>query len=415
MSTPAPHLYTLDNGIRVVVEPMPGAQSLVVTFRFTFGAQDDPDDRLGITRIAEDVLFKGTPHRDAHAIFDAFDSLGIRRSSSTSIEHTSFFAQLLPDKLQPTLELYSELFRSASFPQDQVEVAKTITIEELKRLEDNPAQQAIYMAYQAGLGSPMGRIPLGEPDTVSVISPAGVRRHWDAFCKPSNLLIGVAGGLATEEIVEAINSTFGDWAGEPQEPPSPHVISVVDRSEHHQKASEQAHICMLSCGVPRGHDLYYAGQLAIAILSGGGSSRLFTEVREKRGLAYSVAAFYQARRGGGLLSVYAGTTAERAQETLDVCQAEIDRLAQDATEEELTRAKTVLKGRLFTTGDLPEGRAGGIIEDLFLEGRARTIDEIATSIDAVTLDQIPQYFEAFPTSPNTLLVLGPQSLTKNQA
>ena len=168
---------------------------------------------------------------------------------------------------------------------------------------------------------------------------------------------------------------------------------------------------LLSCGVPRGHDLYYAGQLVIAILSGGGSSRLFTEVREKRGLAYSVSAFYQAYRGGGsngCLCRVQLLTARR--ETLDVCQSELARLRRDVTAEELIRAKTVLKGRLFTIGDLPEGRAGGIIEDLFLEGRVRTIDEISVGIDAVTLDQIPQYIETFPPTPNTLLVLGPRPL-----
>ncbi len=409
-----PQIYTLDNGIRAVVEPMPGAQSLVVSFRFTFGAKDDPNDRLGITRIAEDVLFKGTPRHDARAIFDTFDGLGIRRSSSTSVEHTSFLAQVLPDKFKSALELYAELFRSASFPSDQVEIAKTITLEELKRMEDNPIQQAMYMTYKAGLGSPMGRIPLGEPDTVSAITPAGVRRHWDAHCRPAHLLIGVAGGLDAERVIETVGDVFGGWTGESADREEVHPISVADRSVHREKPSEQAHICALSCGVPRGHDLYYAGQLAIAILSGGGSSRLFTEVREKRGLAYSVSAFYQAYRGGGLMAVYAGTTADRAQETLDVCQSELARLRRDVTAEELIRAKTVLKGRLFTIGDLPEGRAGGIIEDLFLEGRVRTIDEIAAGIDAVTLDQIPQYIETFPPRPGTLLVLGPRPLENKE-
>ena len=168
---------------------------------------------MGITRIAEDVLFKGTPRHDARAIFDAFDGLGVRRSSSTSVEYTSFLAQILPDKFKSALELYAELFRSASFPSDQVEVAKTITLEELKRIEDNPIQQAMYMAYKAGLGSPMGRIPLGEPDTVSAITPAGVRRHWDAHCRPGHLLIGVAGGLDAETVIETVGDVFGRWAG----------------------------------------------------------------------------------------------------------------------------------------------------------------------------------------------------------
>jgi len=413
MSTPAPEIRTLDNGIRIVIESMPGAQSIVMGMRFCFGAKDEPEDRLGITRIAEDVLFKGTPNRDARAIFDAFDNLGIRRSSTTAVEHTSFQAQMLPINFKPALELYSEFFRSASFPEQQVEIAKAITYEELKRLEDDPLQQVLYLTYQIGLGSPMGRMPLGEAETVAAITPAEVRRHWDTYCAPQNLLMSVAGGLSADAIYEAINDVFGDWHGDAPESPPNHVITIANRNEHRQKQSEQAHIGLLYGGTPRGHELYYPAQLAIAILSGGGSSRLFTEVREKRGLAYSVAAFYRARRHGGLVALYAGTTADRAQETLDVCQNEITRLGEDITEEELTRAKTVLKGRLFTTGDLPEGRASGILEDLFLENRARSIDEIATSVDAVTIDQIKQYLEAFPPTPSTLVVLGPNALKKS--
>ena len=413
MSGSTPEIHTLDNGIRVVLEPMPGAQSLVVVFCFAFGAKDDPGDRLGISRIAEDVLFKGTPDRDARAIFDDFDGLGIRRSASTSVECTSFVAQVLPDKVRPALKLYADLFCSASFPDDEVEIAKIITLEELKRLEDNPSQQALYMAYKAGLGVPMGRTPMGEPDAVSAIAPADVRRHWAKHCKPSNLLIGVAGGFRSEPLIEAIRDVFSGWAGAPSDQRAPHPISVANRNVHQSKPSEQAHICLLARSVPKGHDLYYAGQLAIAILSAGGSSRLFTEVREKRGLAYSVSAFYQAYRGGGLMAVYAGTTADRAQETLDVCQSELARLGKDATAEELARAKTVLKGHLFTLGDLPEGRAAGLIEGFFLEGRVRTIDELAARIDAVTLDQIPQYLDAFPPMPGTVLILGPRPLGQN--
>ena len=410
MATPAPEIRTLENGISVVVEPMPGAQSIVVGMRFGSGAKDDPQDRLGITRIAEDVLFKGTPSHDAHAIFNAFDNLGIRRSATTAVEHTTFQAQMLPANFKPALELYAEFFRSASFPDEQVEIAKTITLEELKRLEDDPLQQVLYLTYQAGLGSPLGRLPLGEPETVSVITPAGVRQHWDDHCTPQNLQISVAGGLSAESIFSTIEAVFGSWEGEVAPTTPSHPVTIANRSDHHKKSSEQAHIGLLYSGPPRGHDLYYPAQLAIGILSGGGSSRLFTEVREKRGLAYSVTAFYRARRHGGLVTLYAGTTADRAQETLDVCQHEITRLGQDITQEELTRAQTVLKGRLFTTGDLPEGRASSILEDLFLENRARSVDEIASAIDAVTIDQIKNYLQTFPPSPSTLVVLGPQAL-----
>ena len=167
---------------------------------------------------------------------------------------------------------------------------------------------------------------------------------------------------------------------------------------------------MFFASAPRGHELYYAAQLAVAVLSGSGSSRLFTEVREKRGLAYDVGAFYGARRCGGFVALYAGTTADRADETLAVCRQEIERLAEDVTPDELERAKTVLKGRLFTTGDLPDGRAGRLAEDLFLDGGPRSIAEIARGVDSVALDQIPAYLKAFPPTPSTLVTLGPRAL-----
>lgn len=406
----APEIRTLNNGIRIAIDAIPGAQSIAVGFRFVFGAKDDPDDCLGITRIAEDALFKGTPSRDAHAILNTFDALGIRRSATTAVEHLSFQAQLLPRNFRAALDLYADLFRRASFPDDQVDIAKTLALEDLKRLEDNPIQQVLYKTYEAALGSPMGRIPIGESETLAAITPPGVRHHWKTHANPGNLLIAVAGGLTVQEIFSAVENAFADWEGIPVKPGTHPALTIADRRVHHKKTSEQAHIGMLFGGAPRSHTYYYAAQVAIAILSGSGSSRLFTEVREKRGLAYSVTAFYRPRRGGGLVALYAGTTDERAQETLDVCRREIARLSQDVTAEELNRAKTVLKGRLFTTGDLPEGRAAGALEDLFLEGRARSIAEIAAGIDAVSLDHISACLDAFPPSPCTIAVLGPHPL-----
>lgn len=405
-----PQRHTLKNGIEVVAESMPGAQSVVVAFRFGYGARDDPADRLGLAWVAEETLLKGTPNRDARSIYDAFDSLGVRRGSATAVEFTEFQAQLLPRHFSKSLRLYAEVFCSASFPDEQVEVAKTLALEELKRLEDNPTHQVMYMTYQAGLGDPMGRNPLGEAPTVAAIEPADVRAFWRRLCGPQRLLISVAGGLGTEEMFLTVEEAFGSWEGCGTPPRDPLPISVADRTVHHTKQSEQAHICLLFGAAPRGHALYYPTQLAVAVLSGSGSSRLFTEVREKRGLAYSVSASYRARRGGGLIALYAGTTADRADETLSVCRNEVGRVAEDVTQAELDRAKTVLKGQLFTTGDLPEGRVGSMMDGLFIDGRPRSIKQIAAGIDGVTLDRIPASLEAFPPSPSTIVTLGPRAL-----
>jgi len=405
-----PEVHAFENGIRVVTEPVPGAKSLVIVFRFRFGAKDDPGDRLGITSITEDVLFKGTPSRDARQIFDALHSLEIRRGSSTGVEYVEFRAQILPRLLGQTAELYHDLFRNASFPDDQVDVAKALNIEELKRLEDNPIHHVLYLTYQAALGDPLGRIPLGTPESVATIGAAGVRDHWARHCHPSGLLISIAGGIEREEMVSTLEDVFAAWPDDSEVEDDVQPVAVAGRTVHHDKRSEQENIGMLFPGAPRGHDLYYPAQVAISVLSGSASSRLFTEVREKRGLAYNVSASYRARRGGGLIALYAGTTADRAQETLDVCLNEIAQVGQTLTQEELDRAKTVIKGRLFTIGDLPEGRAGSLIEDLFLQGTARSIAEIGKGIDAVTMDDVKACVDAFPPHPLTLVTLGPKPL-----
>lgn len=410
MSSPVPELVSLENGVRIVTEPMPGAQSAVITLRLTFGAKDDPIEQLGIARLAEDVAFKGTPSMDARAIFNAFDTLGVRRGSSTSVEHTQFQAQILPRHYEDAISLYNTIMSTARFPDSEIDVSKQLTLEELKRLEDSPIQQAMYLTFKAALGDPMGRIPLGEPETLAQIAPPDVRKFWAKHCYPGQLIVSVAGGLEQDRIVSGIAETFGKWEAGPVDLVEEHAVTVGERTVHHHKASEQEHIGLVFGSVARNHEMYYPAQLAVSVLSGGGSSRLFTEVREKRGLAYSVSAFYRARRNGGMIGLYAGTTADRAQETLDVCQEEITRLAKDITEEELTRAKTVIKGGLFTAGDLPEGRASSLAEDVFLQGEGRSLDDIALGIDSVTLDQIPEYLDAYPPSPKTRVTLGPKAL-----
>ena len=404
----------LPNGIRVVIEPMEGAKSAILAMRFGFGAKDDPADRLGMARIAEDVLFKGTPNRSAREVFDAFDALGVRRGSSTAVEHTQFQAQFLPESFRVVCELYEEMFSTASFPDAEVDTTKTITLEELKRLEDSPIQQAMLLTFKAALGEPLGRMPIGDPETLELITAAGVRRFWTEHCRPDSLIISVAGGIDREQVVSTIEDVFGRWESAGAIDTEEHAVTIVDRQVHHEKESEQEHIGIVFGSVPRGHEFYCPAQVAIGVLSGSGSSRLFTEVREKRGLAYSVSAFYRARRSGGLIALYAGTTADRAEETLQVCRHEVKRLAEDVTEDELLRAKTVLKGGLFTTGDLPEGRASSLLEDVFLDGNTRTIQEIADGVDRVTLDQISAYLEAHPTEPQTVVTLGPKPLSSDQ-
>lgn len=407
-SSSGPVLRVLKNGVRACFEPFEGAQSFAMCLRFMGGVADEPVEKLGLANVTDLAVMKGTAGRDAAGVFDALDALGVSRSVSAGAEAFTFRAHLLPGKAREALLIYREVFESAAFPEDEVALAKRLTLEQIKSLEDHPQRKIIHTSLKAALGYPLGRPKPGTETSVKALDRDDVVRFWDRLAHPAGLIITAAGGLEEEAFFEAVEHAFADWE-KPGKVPDTHPVSINAGVVHEPKKSEQAHIGIIYPAPPRSADDFYPAQVAATVLSGSGSSRLFTEVREKRGLVYNVSTIYSAFRSGAITLLYAGTRADRTEETLEVCLAEVNRLAEDISSEEFERAKSVILGRLRTIGELVAARASALVDDLLLQGVPRSLDEILDGVSSVTLEQARAAARHYTPTPRTIAVLGPQA------
>jgi predicted Zn-dependent peptidase len=256
--------------------------------------------------------------------------------------------------------------------------------------------------------SPFGRNTMGEKDQLEKLTIDASKTDWQRRYRARNAILALAGNIDFGEAKERVEKTFGDWqAGEAvaiQQTPPP------GNYRHEPQQSEQTHIGLAYPSLPETHGDYYTLRLAMEVLSGGMSGRLFTEVREKRGLVYNVWAGYSSLKGSGSILGYAGTSNERAQATLDTFIAELFRLQEGVTAAELERAKTGLKASTIMQGESSSARAGAIAHDFFMRGRIRTLDEIKAAIDGVSLEQVNAFLKGNPPGPFTVVIVGPKEL-----
>ncbi len=403
-----PTSFTLPNGIRVCAEHFKGARSFSLCLKFLSGAAEEPEDKLGLATVMEGSIFKGTSRRTAAQLFDSLDALGVERDAGVSAESITFHLSTLPDRAEEALKIYREILEEASFPEEEVATARRLALERIAGIDDKPRSKLALMVMEAALGRPLGRPVPGTRETVEGIDPSELREFLGRSLFPAGMIVTAAGGMDPDEVFRMVESAFGDWS-RPGVVPSPHPVEVRPGVTHELKESEQAHIAVVYPGPSRGAEDYYSAQIAAGVLSGSGSSRLFTEVREKRGLVYHVGTGYHPFRDGAVMVLYAGTRADRTEETLKVCLQEIRRLAGDISDEEVERARSVSLGRLLTVGELAGARASALADDLALIGRARSIDEIVEQVKSVDTAQAMRAAERYRPEPYRVAVLGPVS------
>jgi predicted Zn-dependent peptidase len=249
---------------------------------------------------------------------------------------------------------------------------------------------------------------MGDKDQLQKLTLDASKADWQRRYRAKNAILALAGNIDFDQARDLVQQSFGDWeAGEPvtiQQTPPP------GNYRHEPQQSEQTHIGIAYPSLPETHEEYYTLRLAMEVLSGGMSGRLFTEVREKRGLVYNVWAGYSSLKGQGSILGYAGTSNDRAQATLDTFIAELFRLQDGVTDAELQRAKTGLKASTIMQGESSSARAGAIAHDFFMRGRIRTLDEIKSAIDSVSLDRVNAFLKANPPGPFTIVTVGPKEL-----
>jgi predicted Zn-dependent peptidase len=381
---------TLPNGLRVVTEPMPHVRSVSIGVWIGSGARRETVPQNGISHFIEHMVFKGTQNRSAEDIARVIDSTGGHLDAYTAKELVSYNTKVIDDHLPIAFDVLSELVLKPLFRPDDIEKEKGVILEELKMEVDNPE----YLVHETFFRSfwrnhPLGRSILGTKGTITSFREDSVRGYYADVYVPSNIVITAAGRITHNQIVDYAERYFGSLS--PGNPPLPERQPDPDTPLVLKKKSslEQVHLCIGVPAYPIAHERRYACYVLSTLLGGGMSSRLFQNVREKHGLAYSIFSELNLYRDTGCLAVYSGTSTENVKKVVGMVADEFRRLYNDPVPaEELRRAKDHLKGSLALSLESTSARMSNIARQELFFGRFFSVDEMVESIEAVTAEEI---------------------------
>jgi predicted Zn-dependent peptidase len=407
------HVHQLQNGLTLVAEPMAWLESAAFALLVPAGCSRDPRDRLGLSSMTCEMVERGCGARDSRQFIEDLELLGVESSSSVSNAHTSFSGAMPATTLHAALAIYADVVRKPHLPADQLEDSRLGCLQEVRAVDDDLAQKLMIELRQQRYADPYGRASYGMVETLEQITLKDVQRHFTTFYRPNNAILSVAGNLDWPKLRDEVEKLFGDW--EPGTLPAVVEISPEGAYRHIQHESSQTQIGLAYNSVPYPHPDYFQARGAVGVLSDGMSSRLFTEVREKRGLCYTVYASCHSLKDRGSVVCYAGTTTERAQETLDVMFAELQRLEKGIEPDELYRLKARIKSSLIMQQESSLSRSGSIAADWYYLNRVRTLDELGAIIDGLTCDSINHYLASNPPRDFCAVTLGAKPLEMPRA
>ncbi len=402
------YTHTFPNGLTLLAEPMRSLESAAFTLRVPGGCVHEPEGRGGLSVMTVEMTLRGCGERDSRQFVEALDTLGVQRGDSVADALAGYSGATLAANLIPALGIYADVLRRAQLPEDELDSARMVALQELAGIEDEPGQRAMQELRKLHYPHPWGRRSQGERAALESISLAEVQAHYQHCFRPNGTVISVAGKIDWPQIRDEVERLFGDWKKVPDAP-----IVETPRSErrrHVPHDSNQTHIAVAYDSIPYKDPDYFQAWGAVGVLSGGMSARLFTEVREKRGLCYTVSASQATLKERGSVLCYSSTSAERAQETLDVLLGELVRLAAGIESHELDRLKARIKSGLIMQQESSMSRSSSIARDWYLLDRVRTMDEIESAVDALSADSINAYLKRNPPRDFTVVTLGPQPL-----
>jgi predicted Zn-dependent peptidase len=405
---PGPEKTVLPSGIRVVTERMPGATSVTIGYWIGIGSRDEQPDQAGVSHFLEHLLFKGTEARPARDIATTIDAVGGEMNAFTTREHTAFYARLPADRLDLGLDLLADVVAAPAFRPHEVEAEREVILEEILMNEDIPDDVVMSRLYQSLFpGHALGRETLGSEETIETMTRDVIARFHAERYRPANLVVAVAGDVAHDRIVESVHGFLADGqCGERpvRRPPDTDLapLAVVER------ATEQAHVAMGWRGLPAGDDDRYALYAANHVLGGGMSSRLFQEVREERGLAYSVYSSPSGYVDTGSLVLYAGTAPSRLTELLAVVGDVVDGLLEHGvTDAEHAVALGYLEGSLLLGLEDSASRMMRLGNAEITRGEVLSVEEHVARIRAVTRDDVHRVVRRVFGGRRAMAVVGP--------
>lgn len=399
--------YTCQNGVRIVLEQIPTVRSVAIGMWIGTGSRNENPQTNGVSHFLEHMFFKGTTTRSAKEIAESFDSIGGQVNAFTSKEYTCYYAKVLDTHSQFALDVLADMFFNSTFEDEELKKEKNVVLEEIKMYEDTPddivhdlLSRAVYVDH------PLGYPILGTEETLNTFTGTSLKEYIHERYTPENVVISIAGNVP-ETFIHEVEKYFGSYQGGGNEHRENLPVFHSNRISR-KKETEQAHLCLGFDGLKVGHEDIYSLITLNNILGGSMSSRLFQEVREQRGLAYSVFSYHSAYQDSGIVTIYGGTGAKQLDLLYETIQETLEKLSQNGiTEKELTNSKEQLKGSLMLSLESTNSRMSRNGKNELLLKRHRSLDEIIEQIDAVTKQSVDQMARSVFTNQFSVSLISP--------
>lgn len=401
-------IHGYDNGLVLVTQRMDWLESAAFSLLVPAGCSRDPSPLLGLSNFTCEMTQRGCGSRDSRQFITDLENLGVDYSASVANAHTAFAGALPADKLPRALPIYADLVQQPHLPASQLDDARLACIQEIRALNDDLPQRTLLELRRRYYGDPFGRHSQGDLAGVEQVCLEDIQHHFRTHYRPNGAILSAAGKIDFPRLRDQVGELFGDW--KPRESMDPVEILSEHASVHLPHESNQTHIAVAFPSVPYSDPGYYQARGAVGVLSDGMSSRLFTELREYRGLCYAVYAVCHTIKQRGCAMCYAGTTTERAQETLDVLLGELNRLRSGVQPDELQRLKARLKSALIMQQESSASRSGSIAADWYYLNRVQTLEEVGRIVDGLTCDSINNHLDQHPPTDFLVVTLGQQPL-----
>jgi predicted Zn-dependent peptidase len=406
----------LPSGVRILTEQVPGSQSVSVSFSVAVGSRDETNNHFGSTHFLEHLLFKGTKTRTAMDIAVAFDSVGGSSNASTGKEHTSYYAKVQDKALPIAVEVIADMLTSSLIDETEFENERPVILEELAMNDDDP-QDVVHEAFSSAV---LGDHPLGRPiggtiETITAVSRAAVWEHYQNNYRPQDLVVAAAGSVDHQELIKLVEQglSVAGWDLGLQAKPvprrllNPAKISRGSKLNVIHRPISQVNIMVGSEGLYVDDPRRYAMGVLNTVLGGGMSSRLFQEIREKRGLAYSVYSFNQGYSDAATFGLYAGCSPAKAKEVTELMIAELDKVAQNGiTSEELALARGNISGSLALKFETNQARMSRLASAEIVAGEFMDLDETIERFEAVELSQVQALAQDLMKLPRSIVAVG---------
>jgi len=398
---------TLDNGVTVLTDDMPHLESASLGVWVKAGSRSERKDEHGISHLLEHMAFKGTNSRNALQIAEAIENVGGDLNAATSIEHTGYFARVLKEDVALAADILADILQNSMFDAGELDRERNVIIQEIGAARDNPDDHVFDLFQSAAFpDQPIGRTILGTADSVRAMGAPAIRDYMDRNYVGDRMVVAAAGNVNHDQLVDIANDRFHTLKANGA--PAPERARYVGGEERLVSDHEQAHIVLGFEGRAYNSDGFYAAQVLASILGGGMSSRLFQEVREKRGLCYSVYAFHWAFEDSGVFGIAAATGEDEVSELVPVVLDELRRATETITEDEVIRVRNQIRAGLLMSLESPSARAGQLARQQILWGRTIPLQETVDRINRITAERVKHVAsQIFATNEVSLAGIGP--------